>query len=322
MSEYPRIVESFPLTVHQVCQPGRLIPVDSSTIYYHYTTRAGLEGILRDGGLRASYRMRMNDQGEFDYAKKVIYEALDEAASNKDLPGYVQSMIECTGIYLEKLLTDSPESSDAYCACLTVSSDHLGQWERYAEKGNGYAIGFDLNRILNQQKTEVCTKKQFTYFSPVIYKKDDQIQLVKDYIHAGISDRRAFFKEYPNHSEYLNAMDRRITIEIITGLFVISDFIKNQDYESERELRILLDPNDGTLNASNIQHCKHDNDLIPYLFFDLRNPNIGRIPLSEIKIGPKASFSEEKIFLDNLLDELGYGNNFEDRPRIIQSEIK
>jgi hypothetical protein len=45
------------------------------------------------------------------------------------------------------------------------------------------------------------------------------------------------------------------------------------------------------------------------------------LPLAEIKVGPKASFPEEKIFLENILDEKGYGSNYEDRPRIIHSSL-
>jgi hypothetical protein len=45
------------------------------------------------------------------------------------------------------------------------------------------------------------------------------------------------------------------------------------------------------------------------------------LPLAEIKVGPKGLFPEEKIFLENILDEQGYGSNYEDRPRIIHSSL-
>ena len=49
---------------------------------------------------------------------------------------------------------------------------------------------------------------------------------------------------------------------------------------------------------------------------DLRIPESRRLPLAEIRVGPTASFNEEKAFLDDLPDELGYGGNYGDRPRI------
>ena len=82
---------------------------------------------------------------------------------------------------------------------------------------------------------------------------------------------------------------------------------------------MILDPNDGTLDAPLIRHYERDNELIPFIFMDLRNPKTGRLPLAEIKVGPKASFPEEKAFVEDLIEELGYGSNYRDRPRITQS---
>jgi hypothetical protein len=85
---------------------------------------------------------------------------------------------------------------------------------------------------------------------------------------------------------------------------------------------LILDPNDGTLKASHIQYYARNNESIPFSFMDLRNPKTRRLPLAEIKVGPSASFFEEKAFLEDLLDELGYGSNYGDRPRITQSALK
>jgi hypothetical protein len=104
-------------------------------------------------------------------------------------------------------------------------------------------------------------------------------------------------------------------------LLSLIDFIKNPIYKSEREIRLFLDPNDGTLNAPHIQHYERDNESMPFIFMDLRNPKTRRLPLAEIKVGPKASFPEEKAVLEDLLDELGYGSNYGGRPRITQSLV-
>ena len=64
------IISSFPLSIRQVFQNYTRLPPDTSHIFYHYTTRAGMEGILRTGGLRATYRKIMNDTGEFEYGEE------------------------------------------------------------------------------------------------------------------------------------------------------------------------------------------------------------------------------------------------------------
>jgi hypothetical protein len=51
-------------------------------------------------------------------------------------------------------------------------------------------------------------------------------------------------------------------------------------------------------------------------------PDTRRLPLAEVRVGPKASFQDEKKFLEDLLNELGYGSKYGARPRIIQSALK
>ncbi len=102
-------------------------------------------------------------------------------------------------------------------------------------------------------------------------------------------------------------------------MLVLIDFIKAPNYGSERELRLILDPNDGTLKARNIQHYERNNEAISFIFMTFRLPDTKRLSLEDIKIGPMASFHDEKKYLENLLNEHGYGKNFEDRPLITQS---
>lgn len=72
----------------------------------------------------------------------------------------------------------------------------------------------------------------------------------------------------------------------------------------------------------NVQYYKRGSTSIPFVLMDMRDLQTKRLPLSEIKIGPKASFDREKEFLDDLLDDLGYGNEYNDRPQISQLSAK
>ena len=319
MGTRQNIAESFPLTIGEVSRQYRKIPAVCSDVFYHYTTPDGLKGILKSGGLRATYRMRMNDSGEFEYARKTVYYALDEIGKRHDLPKVAQSLITFTRSNLEKLLKNTTEMSSAYCACLTVSSDHPKQWETYAEEGKGFAIGINLLQYQNNQRLAVESGKPFTFCAPVIYKESDQSDLVRHLVEAGTNDLHTFSDKCSQRAEDLSALRDRVTNEIVYFLFTHIDFLKAPTYSSEQEFRLIIDPNNGTLKAPNIQYYERDNELIPYIFMDLRNSNTRRLPLAEIKVGPKASFSEERAFLEDLLDELGYGSNYRDRPRITQS---
>jgi hypothetical protein len=322
MGTWPQIVESFPLTASQIFQQYTMLSSDALDIFYHYTTHAGLEGILRSGGFRATYRMGMNDAEEFAYARDVVYKALNKIGRRHDLPNVAQSLTTYTRKILDKFLDDTTETSSAYCACLTISPDHPEQWETYAERGMGFAIGFNLSLLLKMQVPAVQRGEPFIFCTPVTYNQRDQCDLVWRLVEAGICDLQTFAATCSRQTEHLTALHDRVTREIGTNLLTLIDFIKAPTYNSEREVRLILDPNDGTLKASHIQYYARNNESIPFIFMDLRNPKTRRLPLAEIKVGPSASFFEEKAFLEELLDELGYGSNYGDWPRITQSALK
>ena len=319
MRTWSKIIESFPLTVGQVFQQYTRLPADAPNIFYHYTTRTGLDGILKSGGLRATYRMRMNDAREFDYARNVVYEALNKVGRRHDLPPVARSLTTYTRKNLDQLIKDTTEMSRAYCACLTLSSNHPKQWESYAEDGKGLAIGLNLFKLLINQASAVQRGEPYIFCGPVTYNESDQHDLVWRLVDAGIRDLQTFVDTWSQESGHLTALRDRVTKEIVYQLLVLIDFIKAPAYSSEREFRLILDPNDGTLKAPNIHHYKRDNELIPFIFMDLRMPDTRRLPLAEIRVGPKASFQDEKVFLVDLLNELGYGSNYGDRPRIKSS---
>jgi len=316
----PNIVESFPLTTKEIWRRYTRIPTDASDIFYHYTTRAGLEGILRSGGLRAKDRIRMNDPGEFDYARNLIYEALDELGGRHDLPEVAQSLTTYTRKNLDRFLIDTAEMSRAFCACLTVSPDDSKQWAAYAEEGRGFAIGFNLSQLLCTQVSNVPSGQPYLLCVPVTYSRNDQRDLVWRSLEAGICDLRTFAETCSQEPAHLTALRDRVTQEIVVQLITLIDFVKAPCYSSEREMRLVQDPNDGTLKARNIQHYRHADESIPFIFMDLRNRVTKRLSLAEIKVGPKATFSKEKGFLEGLLNELGYGSNYRDRPLIIPSQ--
>jgi len=146
-----KIVDEFPLTTGGVFNKFIKLPTEAKNTFYHYTTHEGVKGILKSGGLRATYRMKMNDENEFYYARNVIYRSLEKIGRCNDFPNVAYSLIEYTRNNIDKFLSNSVELSTSYCACLTLSRDHPKQWELYAENGKGFAIGFNLHQFLNQQ---------------------------------------------------------------------------------------------------------------------------------------------------------------------------
>jgi len=283
-------VESFPLTVSQVFHQYTRISADISETFYHYTTHAGLNGILRSGGFRATYRMRMNDAGEFDYAKNLIFETLNQIGSRQEFPAVVQSLTTYARKNLEQFLKDSVEMARAYCACLSAASDHPEQWGTYAENGKGFALGINLLKLLDNQRHAVKTGRPFVFCAPVTYKEAAQRDLVWRLVEAGIHDFQTFSAECSQSPKDLAAVRNRVSEEIVVQLFSYIDFIKAPSFSSEQEFRLMLDRNDDTLMATNVQHDESRGQITPFVFIDLRDLDTKRLPLAEIKVGPNASF--------------------------------
>jgi len=322
MATWPTIVESFPLTVSQVFRQYTTLPSDASEVFYHYTTRAGLEGILRSGGFRATYRMGMNDAAEFAYARNVVYTALDELGRRTDLPKVATSLITYARKNLDRLPKDTTEMASSYCACLTTRPDDSSQWTTYAGRGTGFAIGFHLPPFLKTPVSAVKMGEPFIYCAPVTYDPTKQRELVSRLVEAAIYDLQIFAAIHSQRSEHLTALRDRVTREIATHLVTLIDFLKAPAYRNEREIRLILDANNGTLSTSQIQHFERDNQFVPFVFMDLRDPTTRRLPLAEIWIGPRAVFSREEDFLKNLLYKLSYGTDYDDQPRIMRSSLK
>ncbi len=322
MSRWPRIVENFPLSIDRISSQYAQIPTGTTDDLYHYTSRAGVEGILRCGGLRARHRNSMNDKVEFEYANNIIKESLAEFEKRNDLPPkIVKSLTSIVRIILQQINNPTQNNSVSYCACLSVSPDHQGQWGTYAEQGQGFALGINFMDLLRLHKSAALNKKPYFHCMPVCYNQSEQFNLVPRLFEGGINDMRIFADTVSNKSEDLTALRDKIAREIVTHLFHTMHFFKSPDFSSEREIRFMHDANDETTDVNDIQYFESGGESVPFVFFDLRDPNTGRLPLSEIKIGPKATFSDDESFLHNLIDELGYGSDHNDRPRIVQSSL-
>lgn len=316
------MIESFPLNIRKTRQKYTRLPLGISNTVYHFTTHDGIEGIVRSGGIRATYRKHMNDNEEFAYSKNIIYKAIADIEKRPDLPKIAKDISKQAQINLETHLNDTTKMSNSFCSCMTCSLDNKKQWETYAEDGHGFALGLNLLRILKWQYPRFQTDSPLILCGPVIYNKTDQINLVTDLVLTGVRDLKYFADNYSQRPEDLTKLRDRITAEIFVELFTISNFMKSKTFSYEREMRLFYSTTDLTVSQLNVDYFERGSKSIPYFIMDMRDPQTKRLPISEIKIGPEASSRKEKKFLDDLLDDLGYGDKYNDRPPISQLFIK
>ncbi|MCP2214233.1 hypothetical protein AB7M42_008786 [Bradyrhizobium diazoefficiens] len=127
---------------------------------YHYTTAAGLQGIITSKSLWTSDYHFLNDASEFRYGWKIVVDAIDRReAEIKDRSSFAWQTHE--------LFMRNRDKAFAFVGSLTSQGDLLSQWRGY-NRGQGFAIGF------NEDWLEQNAAVQQFEISRVLYDADEQ----------------------------------------------------------------------------------------------------------------------------------------------------
>lgn len=123
-------------------------------LLYHYTNISGFMGIMesvKDTGnlsLRMSSALYMNDRRELIQSVRVLNEILQTIDKNSSLAEKIQLLSSKDDNTILKYFTTYIFNSHlALITCFTSERDNLPIWGRYAENGNGIAIGFDRKEL-------------------------------------------------------------------------------------------------------------------------------------------------------------------------------
>jgi hypothetical protein len=114
---------------------------------YHYTTVAGLQGILSSNSIWASSAYYLNDSSEIEYGCTLVLKALDEwRAVNANNSSFVVAVLNSLHHVFAHPLSRLGRSTTIYVTCFCADGNLLSQWRGYGQSG-GYALGFDAGRI-------------------------------------------------------------------------------------------------------------------------------------------------------------------------------
>ena len=138
---------------------------------YHYTSGAGLKGIVDSGELHCTRADFLNDPSETTYLNDILNEVLDSDPEYKNLyknfgnPRHYKDLRQIS-----------------YITSFSKNKDSLTMWNYYAQ-GNGYNIEFDVEDIIKKTKSDTQFFN-FAYYDykiiHVLYDKNKYIQSIKD----------------------------------------------------------------------------------------------------------------------------------------------
>lgn len=277
-------------------------PLKPPPTLYHYTTDAGLYGILESGSLWLSDIFFLNDPSELRHGISLAVTVLknlgiDSLPEGELLKYAIASLggprITITGNY--------------FSCSFSRNGNDLDQWRAYADDGRGYSIAFDGISI-DKAFCNSRDKSGASYPSAFPLTYDDQkligifqqlISSIKPISDAGSSDEMQL--------EYF----KQITKELARRIIFFSVHFKHVAYGNEEEYRFFeIIPVNG--NSKMMLRAKA-HELIRYREFNWREA--GLIP-KRITIGPAADQEKAATFARKCIR--GYD---EDKIEIVESGI-
>lgn len=292
----------------------------------HYTTFAGLEGILRNRSLWCTHIRFLNDDQEVDfffdrvlprYVRAAFTDYFAELRSGAsgaarftedELPQAVEAMINSLRIVHK-------EAHDQYVLCFSAPAGHgvadhglLSQWRGYGSDG-GYALVFDTEKLEEQLGAEAHNfPDTLFWWSNVEYALDhEEIPVGREKLKCFNTLRTAVL-EFLRTGEFAKASD------VWVDLPFLATTCKHWGFAEEREVRIVVNqigsevrrryPDAKELRRHQVHYFQRNSSPVPtiHLFETDKGLNL---PIKRVLVGPHANKYARKKAVEMLLEEVG-----------------
>jgi hypothetical protein len=246
---------------------------------YHYTSAAGLRGIIESQKLWFTSYRHLNDPSELTHGMNVAHRLLKEIGEGAG-DGLVKMFCDLVDNLFQH--GNFADVFGFYIASLSRADNDLGQWRTYADNGQGFALGLDPNLF---EAIETPNPKPTEHIvMPVVYGNDaDQRYRAAIEVAAGIVQAN---RPHLSDKEVGIPFMREMANQLIAGQLIgISLGVKHEAYSNEREVRLVVL---GTQHAqkSDVRTRIRGSEIVPYMESDL--PLRDNDGIVEIVIGPAA----------------------------------
>lgn len=251
------------------------------SVLFHYTSHAGLLGIIQSGGMYLSDARFLNDSSELHYGVEVMVAALKrKAGSSALLAGRVDEIL--------RLLGGNPSRGDGpvsdmrfYVASFCEDGNLLSQWRAYSGPWSGCSIGFDSAR-LDPDRSQLRR---------VLYDREEQDALADLAVDACIDVLQGPEDAY------------NLSILVESAVERVAPQIKNPVFAAEKEWR-LVHAQRGTATKFREQR----GGVVPYMLRDLRcdSGTTPLLPIVEVCHGPSERLSLNQLATTEVLQAHGY----------------
>jgi hypothetical protein len=254
---------------------------------YHYTSAAGLYGILESGTLRASNFAYLNDASEIRYGESVVQDVLREflASANGDDKTVL-------GV-ASRTLAQEGRQIEFYLVCFCTEPDLLSQWRGYGTGSGRFCIGFRCKELYYE------TASLRHDVSRVLYDYDQQAAKVREVIVLALE---AVAEMGQLNTQQREACSKGICGELFLKLVREMCFFKHPGFAEEKEWRAVHWLEDLT----QVQFEPRDGAIRPYiqLFSGVDDPK--KLPIQKVLVGSSHLVQQSKKSVELLLASRGY----------------
>lgn len=275
---------------------AELLPVKPPDVLYHYTTQAGIIGILRESEIWATHTQYLNDRREYVHAVGLVGDLLNERA--KSSPNGTQK--DVLGEMIARL--DDNLASMNVCVCsFSEDGDSLSQWRAYCEPTAGYALGFCSNFLMRR-----ATKQRFA-LAPCLYTGPEQRRFVSDFVDRVVAENIAHRDLEENDDDY---DFWRSGGNFVAYLHRIAPALKDGAFKSEREWRLISSPLMNTNPHFDFRPGK--SMVTPFFRFQLGvdADEVGEPRFRRVVVGPTPNSTEAIRSVGNLLASVKLMHSF------------
>ena len=273
---------------------SRILDTKVPNVLYHYTSAAGLLGILESGKIWTTKIQYLNDNSElqlaYDYIRKEIRRQQRGSSQNR------------TKQELDKMIValDDSATTNVSVASFTEVGDQLSQWRGYCEIGKGYSIGFDGAKL-----RQVVKEKGYALVR-CVYDKAMHLRMVMELVNENPLRNKIETAGIPLPAP--SGLGADFSVE---SLF-LAPLIKSESFQEEKEWRLITPP----LSYIDAKYRPGNHSLIPYWEVDIDIENT----LKSIIVGPTPEPTLSARALQGLLMKKSF-HVFDQKIAITQSKI-
>lgn len=256
-------------------------PAHLAAVLYHYTTAAGLIGILQSNSIRGTSAAFQNDISEISHGVSICKGVIETMASEE---GAEREFFD----RVRRIFDFESAPTEVFITSFTTLDDALGQWRGYGSDAGRYSLGFRLSHFSERDITRFPRQVDYDPESQKTRVRK-AIELTRDHLMRD-GDRGAVLQSIGILELYL----RRLVC-----------IFKHPGFRDEQEWRSVSSFNE----LDSVQHvCFEvvDGAPRPHMTMLEGSRESSHLPLVEVRIGSVKREEAAAFATSLLLRRLGY----------------